>query len=116
VKKLKASVVATVGSQKAPGPSKSLVKGRPKKSMLKNLLRGKYKVNYNHHHLQDTLLEFKNDTMSERAASKGFGVSCWCPLLYSDRQNRREDDPGSGRPPSSPHDDEEKLIKERLLM
>ncbi len=74
VKKLKASVVATPESQKAPGPSKSPGRGRPKKPVPKNLLRGKYKVNYNHRHLQDALLEVKNGTMSERAASKAFGV------------------------------------------
>jgi hypothetical protein len=50
-------------------------KGWPKKHVSKNLQRGKYKAKCDHRQLQDTLLEVKNGTMSERAAAKACGVS-----------------------------------------
>jgi hypothetical protein len=47
----------------------------------KNPQRGRYKAYYDHHQLQDALLEVRNGNMSERAASKAVGV----PLLNSQR-------------------------------
>jgi DNA invertase Pin-like site-specific DNA recombinase len=73
-KKFKATVVSTPGSQKCLGQHKSPGKGRPKKTVEKDSRRGRYKAHYDHRQLEDALLEVRNGNMSERAASKAFGV------------------------------------------
>jgi hypothetical protein len=70
----KATVVLTPGSQNCPCQHKSSGKGRPKRPVQKNSQRGTYKAHYDHRQLGDALLEVRNGNMSERAASKAFGV------------------------------------------
>jgi hypothetical protein len=107
-KKFKAKVVMTPGSVNLKSPGK----GRPKKPAIKSTQRGKYKANYSDAQLRDALLEVRNGTMSERAASKAYGIP---RSTLKDRIGERVERQTAGRPPVLT-EDEENLIVERLVM
>jgi hypothetical protein len=114
-KKIKARKVSTPGSQPSKFKAKKVGKagkGRPKTAVVKNLLRGKYKLNYGEDKLPKAMEEVQNGRMSEREAASTYGVP---RSTLKDRLADRVTRETAGRPTVLSKGEEE-LIVERLLM